>query len=329
MTRRLYLLALLLLPAAAPAAEPALFDLSNQHPLVQLYSLPNPGAEPLPATGQWAWRVDARLSNHSIAQDNAAGERVVLDGESYRTHIVASYGLRPDMTLAATIPLVAHSTGMLDGFIIDWHDLWGLSNERRNEFENNRLDFSYLEGGSALLSLQERQRGLGDVRLSWDWSLRPAGPARRALALRTGLKLPTGSSSRLLGSGSTDVSVQLLGSDRRTLQRWGASLSWSVGALWLGDTEVLEMLREDLVFIGSGGLRWPLGSRLGLRAQLDLHSAFYDSGLAALGKGSVQLSTGFDLRVGAGHWVELAMMQNLRTDTTPDFGLYFSWRAAL
>lgn len=328
MTRRLYLLALFLLPVAGAGAEPALFDLSNQHPLIQLYSLPNPGAEPLPAPGQWSWRADARLSNHSIAEQDGDAERIVLDGESYRAQLVLHYGLRPAMALSATIPLVAHSTGMLDGFIIDWHDLWGLSNERRNEFENNRLDFSYFRDGTALLALQERQRGLGDVRLGWDWELLQGGAARRGLALRAGLKLPTGSDERLLGSGSTDLSLQLLGNDRRTLQRWGASLSWSVGGIWLGESELLDALREDLVLVGSAGLRWPLGSRLAVRAQLDLHSAFYDSALDVLGKGSVQLSTGFDIRFGERHWLELAMMQNLRTDTTPDFGLYLSWRAA-
>ncbi|NGP54340.1 DUF3187 family protein [Thioalkalivibrio sp. XN8] len=328
MTRRLYLLATILLCTADAAAQPALLDLSNQHPLVQVYSLPNPGLESLPAPGQWSWRADTRLSNHAIAEESAAGERIVLDGESYRSHLVLRYGLRPAMALSATIPLVAHSTGMLDSFIIDWHDLWGLSNRRRNAFENNRLDFSYSRDGIELLSLQERQRGLGDVRLDWDWELRAAGAERRGLALRAGLKLPTGSSSRLLGSGGTDIALQLLGSDHRTLERWGASLAWSVGTLWLGDSEVLDALREDLVVIGSAGLRWPLGSRLAVRAQLDVHSAFYDSELDVLGNGSVQLSTGFDWRCGERQWLELAMMQNLRTDTTPDFGLYLSWRAA-
>ncbi|MGD9388064.1 MAG: DUF3187 family protein [Gammaproteobacteria bacterium] len=331
MTRRLYILALALAltPTVGLAAPAVLFDVSNQHPLIQVYSLPNPGLEPLPAPGDWSWRADTRLSNHSIEEEGPAGERIVIDGESYRTQLVVGYGLRPEMSLTATIPLVAHSTGMLDGFIINWHDLWGLSNERREGFENNQLDYSYFQDGVALLAIRERQRGLGDIRLAWDWQLRPAGPEQRSLVLRTGLKLPTGSSRRLLGSGSTDVSVQLAGSDTKTLGAWNMALGWSLGALWLGDGDLLDELRENVVIIGSAGLRWQLWSRVALRAQLDLHSAFYDSALDVLGKGSVQLSSGFDVRLAERHWLELAMMQNLRTDTTPDFGLYLSWRSSL
>ena len=323
----LYLL--MLLPPSGPAAAQAvLFDVHNQHPLLQLHAPPAPGERAPLAPGQWRSDFALRLNNNSIQEGDAAAERIVLDGETYRTALTVSRGLRPGLAVAATVPLVAHSSGFMDDFIIDWHDLWGLSNTRREGFENNRLDFSYLRDGAEQVALRESARGLGDVRVDLDWHLRAAGPDRRSLVLRSGVKLPTGSSDRLLGSGGTDFSLQVLSSDHRSLAAWNVSLAWSVGALWLGESDVLDSMREDLVGLASAGLRWRISTCFEAGMQVDMHTAMYDSGLQALGRGSVQLTTGFGLRLSGGSLLELAMLQNLRTDTTPDFGLYLGWRSA-
>jgi hypothetical protein len=324
----LYLLALLLHASGAAAAQPVLFDVHNQHPLVQLHAPPAPGERASLAPGEWRWDLGLRLNNNAIEEGDAAAERIVLDGETYRTALTLSRGLRPGVAVTATVPLVAHSSGFMDGFIIDWHDFWGLSNERRNGFENNQLEFSYMRQGDEQVALRESTRGLGDVRLDVDWHLRTAGTDQRSLVLRSGVKLPTGSSGRLLGSGGTDFSLQLLSSDHRSLRAWNVSLAWSLGALWLGESDVLDSMREDLVGIASAGLRWRMTPRFEAGMQVDMHTAMYDSDLRALGRGGVQLTTGFGVRLSGGSLVELAMIQNLRTDTTPDFGLYLGWRSA-
>lgn len=282
----------------------------------------------MPGPGQWRWSLVARLTNNSIAQSDGARESIILDGETYRTALTVSRSARQGLALSVTLPLVAHSPGFLDGPIMDWHDRWGLSNQRRDEFQDNQLEYAYTRDGIELVALRERQRGLGDVRIELDWELRPGTVSGRSLVLRSGIKLPTGSSEKLLGSGGTDLSLQVLSSDHRTLEDWNISLAWSAGMLHLGASDVLEPLRQDWVGIASAGLRWRITPRFEAGLQIDTHTAFYDSGLRALGKGSVQLSTGFGLRLGNGSLFELAMMQNLRTDTTPDFGVYIGWRSS-
>ena len=324
----MYLLALSLTPGGASAAESVLFDVHNQHPLVALHAPPAPGERAPLRPGEWRWDLGLRLNNNSIQEGETTAERIVLDGETYRTSFTFSRGLRPGLAVAATVPLVAHSSGFMDGFIISWHDLWGLSNERREDFENNQLDFSYVQDGAEQVALRKSAHGLGDVRLDLDWHLREAGLDGRSLVLRGGVKLPTGSSDRLLGSGGTDLSLQLLSSDYRSLEAWNVSLAWSLGALWLGESDVLDTIREDLVGIASAGFRWRVTPRFEAGMQLDMHTAMYDSALRTLGRGGVQLTTGFGVHLRGGSLVELAMLQNLRTDTTPDFGLYLGWRSA-
>jgi hypothetical protein len=327
-SRELYLVALLLTSAGPAAAQEVLFNVHNAHPLVQIHAPPDPGERAAVAPGAWRWNLGLRLNNNSIQEGDGAIERLVLDGETYRTALTLSRGLRPGLAVAATVPLVAHSSGFMDGFIIDWHDLWGLSNERREGFDNNQLDFSYQRDGIEELALRDRGRGLGDVRLDLDWHLRAAERGERSLVVRGGVKLPTGDSDRLLGSGGTDLSLQLLSSDHSSLEAWNMSLAWSVGALWLGESDVLDAVREDLVGIASAGLRWRITPRFEAGMQLDMHTAMYDSELRTLGRGSVQLTSGFGMRLRDGSLLELAMIQNVRTDTTPDFGLYFGWRSA-
>lgn len=312
--------------AAAHGQDPSLFSTSDQNPFIQIYSIPSPASHPAPAPRHWAWRFGFDLASNAITETRPAGQSIVMDGETYRTSIALDYGLSEGLAVGITAPLVAHSGGFLDEFVQDWHDLFGLSNERRGDFEDNSLDYSYVDHGADVFVLRERGRGLGDVRLTADWRLQAAPDAARSLVFRSGLKLPTGSSNTLRGSGSTDVSLQLLSTDRQTLEGLGMTLSWMVGGLWLGDGDVLEPLREDVVAIGSIGISRPIWRDLSARLQLDGHSAFYDSELRPLGASSVQLTFGGSIELARGQRIDFAMVQNLFTDTTPDLGIHVAWR---
>ena len=312
--------------AAAASGDHALFATSDQNPFIQIYSLPSPATGPVPPAGGWAWQLSFDLASNSITEETPNGERIVLDGETYRTGITFSYGLSERLTAAINVPLIAHSGGFLDGFVSDWHSLFGLSNARRNSFEKHQLEYAYVGMGDERHALQDRGQGLGDVRLSADWRLRGAEPGGRSLVLRPGLKLPTGSSSVLRGSGGTDLSLQLLSDDQQTLAAWKMTLSWMLGGLWLGEGEVLDGLRRDLVAIGSIGVSRRVWQKLSARVQLDGHTSFYDSTLQPLGSSGLQITFGGSIDLAGAGRVDLAMVENLVTDTIPDFGIHLAWR---
>jgi hypothetical protein len=318
----------LLLATDARADDAGLFATTNQNPFIQIYSLPSPAEYAFPSRGDWTWRLAFEFANNSILEEHPAGEQVVLDGESYRTTLTLAYGLGPRLKLGIDIPLVAHSGGFLDGFIKDWHSLWGLSNERREPFENNALEFSYTRADGEHFALTERGRGIGDIRLSADWQARRAGPGERSLLIRTGIKWPTGSAENLRGSGSTDVSLQLLSTDPVTLSRWNMTLSWMLGGLWLGESDVLDDIRRDTVAVASVGIARPVWRRLSARLQLDGHSSFYDATLEPIGARSMQLTFGGSLTLRSGR-LDVAVVETLFTDTVPDFGVHLAWRRGL
>jgi len=314
--------------AAAGANDQGLFHTTNQNPFIQIYTLPSPAPTPAPRVRAWAFSVAADVASNSILEENTALERVVLDGETYRTTLSIAYSLSERLTAELTLPFVAHSGGFMDALIEDWHDLWGLSNDRRDDFVRNSLDFSYAEAGEDRFALRDRDRGLGDLRLSAEWRLRDAAKAQRSLAVRGGLKLPTGSADALTGSGGTDVSLQFLSTDNATFSAWNVTLAWMIGGLWLGEGDVLDDMRRDTVAIGSVGLSRPVWRNLIARLQLDGHSAFYDSRLAPIGSGGLQVTFGGSIELARGGRIDIAMMQNLATDAIPDLGLHLGWREA-
>jgi hypothetical protein len=327
--RLLYIATALVLPVAdASPADDGLFATTDQNPFIQVYSLPSPALYAAPGHGRWSWRFQFDLANGAIEEQLASGARVTLDGETYRSIFALSHGLSDRLTAGLTVPYVAHSGGFLDSFVRSWHDTFGLTNSRRDDFEDELLDYGYAEGTVDQFRITGRSRGIGDVRLTLDWHLGGSGP-RRQLALRGGLKLPTGSSEHLHGSGSTDVSMQLLGTDGATLAAWDTTLAWMVGGLWLGDGEVLDGLQRDLVALGSIGVSRPLWRSLAVRLQLDGHTSFYDTDLRPLGSSGVQLTFGGSIALANGSRIDIAMIENLFTDTTPDLVFHLAWRGAL
>lgn len=314
------------LSEASPEAH-GLFATTDQNPFIQIYSLPSPTMHAAPGTGRWTWGIELDVANGAIRDELPTGERLALDGETYRTSLLLRHQVSERVVAGLSIPFVAHSGGFLDGFVRDWHDVFGLSNSRRDEFRDDALEYSYTNGAGQAFEVTERSRGLGDVRLTLDHSLATADPRRR-MGLRGGLKLPTGDSDDLHGSGSTDVSLQLLATDAATLSAWNATLAWMIGGLWLGEGDVLGGLRRDLVAVASIGVSRPVWRRLALRLQIDGHSSFYETDLEPLGSAGVQLSFGGSIMLARAGRLDLVLVENLFTDTTPDLVLHFAWRGA-
>lgn len=315
--------------SAACAAEGGLqpFLTSDQNPFIQIYQPPPPEGARLAEPGAWRFSLQLDLANNSIQQDNAT-EELVLDGESYRATLAAGYGLSGGLEAGVSVPLVLHRRGALDNFIEDWHDLFGLSNSKRTKFESNQLRYSYASN-VASSQVTNPAEGIGDVRLTLAYPLTGSAHGGRDLVLRAGLKLPTGDAKKLLGSGSTDLALQLAAVDAGTLADWKATLFGSVGMLRLGGGDVLDAIRRDYIAIGTLGLARPLLGKASVKLQLDAHSSFYDSALSALGSNTVQLTVGGQIELAGGGAIDLGLVENLFTDTTPDLVFHLAWRTLL
>ena len=108
----------------------------------------------------------------------------------------------------------------------------------------------------------------------------------------------------------------------------GDRLLLGLGLMKVGEPEFLARRSEDWAGLGVVGGSWQLLPKIGLKAQLDFHSRFYDSALDELGKESIQISIGGWWALDDRRTLSFSINEDLIVRTAPDVSLHlsFSWR---
>jgi hypothetical protein len=316
-------LALLMCPLSVRAGSQPYF-LHNQSPLLQVFGLPAPEGGVLASRGVVKSRLALSLTNHADSGETAT-EAVVLDGQSYYADAIFRYGLAQRWEVGLELPYVAHRDGGLDNLIEGWHDAFGLTNGER-QGPSNRLRLSYRHDGVTAIDLRNGGGGIGDVRVTGAYALLPSRDGR-AVALRSTIKLPTGDEHRLRGSGATDIAVGLEATDPVTFASRSIEVSGQAGVLVLGDGELLPDQQKSTVPFASLGLKWRWTDAIDLRVQLAMQGEYFNSQLDELGGSTTSLAVGGAFRLRRlGLELDVAFIEDVISDATPDFGLYLSVR---
>ncbi len=317
--RSLLALILVILPCVSASAEEiAPFATRNQSPLVAIFGLPAAEDGLIAENDRLLGRLTLDVANNFTGSDTAR-EFVHLDGESYRLNLALRYGLTQRFEIGADIPWVGHYGGGFDGFIENWHNFFGLSQGGREDFSRNEIDYIYARDGRDPISVTDENEGVGDISLTAAYQLYRTPDAKRALALRAGLKLPTGDDDDLRGSGSTDFSLHVTGRDSASLAHLDITLFGGGGVLVMTEGDVLPDQQNNLVGFASAGFGWqPLG-RIALKLQIDAHTSFYDdSALREIDSASAQIVMGGSLFLPAAFTLDLAVIEDIVVDTAPD-----------
>ena len=320
--RTIIALPLLLGSVSIPAAGVDVFELRNQHPFLHIYGLPPVQQATLLERGKSDYAVALSIVNNAETRDTDT-ESIVLDGESYFVDLKYRRRIHERLEIGVDVPLVKHSKGALDRFIYDWHDFWGISNSKRGP-PHNQLNYSYANEGSLQQQVTTSSFGVGDVQLSAAMPL-VAGDdaASRHVTLRFSVKLPTGDPDDVHGSGAVDAALGVYAQQSRQL--FGRELSYMgfAGLLGMGDGDVLAEQQRSVVPYGGLAGTWHATARFGITAQLQAQGAYIDSDLDELGGSTIQLAVGGVYRWPAqGIVVDFALVEDLVSDATPDFGLY-------
>lgn len=315
----------LLAPGIARSADITPFHTFNQSPLVQIFGLPAAEAAILQPVGR-SWSLLALDIANGFAQDTTPRDRILLDGESYRITLVLRHGITEKLEAGVDIPWVGHGAGVFDSFIEGWHDFFGLPQGGRKEAPRNRLLYSYDRYGQEHLRLDDSTFGLGDIRFTGGLQLyHDRQPNVRAVALRTSIKLPTGSSTKLHGSGSTDIALWLTARDDYPLSgSWGhLTLFGAGGGMAMTSGDVLQDQQRNLVGFGSLGLGWSPTEWLALKTQISGNTPFHrDSDLPELDNPSLLLTIGGTLAFSPDTALDIGVSEDLAVSTAPDVALH-------
>ncbi|MFZ4855286.1 MAG: DUF3187 family protein [Desulfuromonadaceae bacterium] len=322
----LIFLALLCFSGVAAAADMEItpFTTSNQSPLVQIYGVPHDtGADIVPPGTLRAGLSMDISSNYAVA--SSSREQITLDGEAARTTVSARFGVSPGVEAGIEIPYYVQGGGFLDGFIIDWHNTFGLPQGGRDTAPKNRVNYSYRKDGVQKLRMDSSSSGVGDIVLTGGYSLYDNSDTGHhdRLALKGSVKLPTGDSSYLFGSGGTDVSLLLCG-NMINYSEWGSlSLYGSAGALAMSRSDILRDQHKQLAGVGTLGFGWGPASWISFKAQLHGNTALYsDSSLDEVSKNAMMIMFGGALRFPGNYLLDIGVAEDLSVGTAPDVSFH-------
>ena len=319
-TKRWFCLTILassaMLSVPADSSEVTPFRSFNQSPLVQIHGLPAIGTARVLKEHNGDFSLDLQIANSFTSATNS-NEQLMLDGETRRLTLAARLGLANGYECGFELPYLSHSGGFLDNTIERWHSAFGLPDGGRPDSPQNLINYRYTRAGVDLVHVAQSTSGVGDARITGAMQLSNA-PSRRDMALRGSLKLPTGDTAGLHGSGSTDLALWL-----STAPGPRAGESWSGygggGVLYMNKSDVMPDQQRRLVAFGSIGLGLPLAPSLTAIAQLDAHSPFYGgSEFRQISGYAVQGQLGLSWEFMPKKYVVASFSEDLVVNASPD-----------
>lgn len=257
-----------------------------------------------------------------FAVDDQGIEQAFLDGETTTLSFSYRHALSQQWSLGIELPVISHQSGFMDSFIEGWHRTFGLPNARRDEFPRDRLLFQ-VSTPSTNARLNSSTSGLGDIALLARREFFRNSDSQIHAQLR--LEMPSGDADELLGSDSWDVALGINAYSSRWFSAIGADFHGNIGLILPGDSDLLGELQEDTVAYGSASLAWPFyWDWLTLKAQLEAHTAFYETSIKSLGKTSAQLTFGAGLRLSERWNLNIGLSEDIAVRTAPDFTVVVS-----
>ncbi|MCU7932017.1 MAG: DUF3187 family protein [Candidatus Thiodiazotropha sp. (ex Codakia rugifera)] len=316
-----------LCPVLALAGESGYepFRVRNLNPFTLIHGLPAASSSQLLNEDESSLHLSMDVANNSI-QGTSDGEQVTLDGETYRIGLVWKKGVGAGWQMGIEVPYLSHRDGFMDNLIENWHDIFGLSNAKREDWPQNRLRYLYVKDGDERVSIQKNTQGVGDIQLFLSHTLQRDAAGRNS-AVHASLKLPTGDSDSLLGSGAPDIAFWISGSDAQLLKRWSMGVYGQAGLLIKGKADILSEQQRDAALFGTVGTRWLAYDWLALKLQVDGHTSLYDSAVDQLGGTAVMITVGGSILLNDGQsGIDISIGENLTTDTVPDFMVNLSYK---
>jgi hypothetical protein len=257
--------------------------------------------------------VTAEVANHYrfSAQGN---DLLMLDGETVRTNLALTHGFASGWSLGVELPYYRIGGGVLDDLIDGWHSAFGLPDGGRNARPEGELLYRFGERLAPSFLLTESRSGIGDAQVKF---ARLIG-RDQGFVVQASVKLPTGDEDMLAGSGSGDWSVTILRTRPLLARKRAAGYYWGAGVIRAGDPHRIGFESETWVPTGIVGGSWQVLPKFGLKGQLDVHGAFYESPLEELGEPAIQATLSAWRRTGERGTLEFAIVEDLNVSTSPD-----------
>lgn len=306
-------------PAPRRADVDPPFAVRDQNPLLAGFGLPV--AMPSRIGVQWAASLDISWGSTALTQE-VGEEAILLDAETREARVTLQGPISDRFAWQLQLPYRYTGGGNLDSFIDSWHDFFGLAEGARPLLPRDQTNIVYARSGARQPDMRSSASGLADIQVALGYSILDS--ADTSVMSWLAVELPTGDEYELTGNEATDVSL-LLSAQYELGERWLAF--GQVAGSWLGETDLLPLEQHDVVWSAMAGMSVRVWGGLSLKAQLDAHTAAYDSNLDILNEAMV-LTVGGHLRFPFGR-LDFGVSEDLAVEHSPDvvfvIGLKQEW----
>ena len=266
------------------------------------------------------WNAQLDIANDLLLPDNGPqGQSVREDFETQRLKLSYTRGLGHKLEFGAQTNLTARNGGFLDAPIEAYHRLLGIAGNGRDNpvgrdnIPNNRAIFSFNDANGNMID-KGSAFGIGDTDL---WLQRQLSDAKFASSVRVGFKLPTGSGSKIIGSGGFDGGVIF---DARYQFAPKVALFASAGGAIFGASDIPNARGSGVQ--GGLGFEWKRSSRASIVAQIDAATRNVTTGNPFADRTPVIGSIGYKHDVGrnSSYWFSLSENGDYHNYHAPFFG---------
>lgn len=296
----------------------------NQHPVALTFLHLRPRRARVQPQGTATLAVD--LAYASIFEDAAEPrQRVFFDGETARAAARLRYGVAPALDLEVEVAALYATSGFLDGFVGDFHDVTGLPDSGRRDSPPDQFRMRLRRNGQLIYDLEEDRVGFADVPLVATWQVRVEDEHGPAVAVRAGIELPTGSEDRGYGNGGLDFGGGVL--FERSLGRW--TVSGAVDLLVPDNPDAWDDAGVDVNNIVQlqAGAEYRLNDRVSLLVQVVHTSDMTDDfDVEEFNREILDLGLGAAWDAPGGAQIYAAFEEDLVSATGPDFGVILGVR---
>ncbi len=300
------------------AEHPAPFATRNQSLFSLIYGLPL--ASPARLLDENQSRLTSLLYiTNTLNIQSRASEQLQVDIETWQFNLLYDLGLSSRTMLRIQIPYIAHSGGLFDSAIDNYHLALGLPRDLRPDFPNDQILVAYSENNEQLVLLDQRKQKPGDISLQFAWQ--HSNTNDMSLSYWLGLKLPTGDSDSFSGSGHVDLAAWTAGNYHIKDGHW---FYYQAGILYMSDTDILTSLHKNWAGFSTLGIKFEPWEGIQLKTQLDMHTALYDSQLEFLGN-VVQLTFGASYLPDNKSSFDIAIVEDIKNSASPDVTLNLGW----
>ncbi len=177
--------------------------------------------------------------------------RLYVDTELIRTAIAVDYAVSDNLQVSIEIPFLYYSGGIMDSSIENFHKMFHLPKDGRDKAERDVSEIYLLRQTEFWIQEPDAMScGLGDITLSAKYSFVDEDIYVPVVSLRFALKVPTGESEKLYGSGKYDYGVYLLVS--KSIRKFRFHLNFGKSFLSNPDSKAPLDLNDKLsLFVGA------------------------------------------------------------------------------